>query len=98
MALFMRTNPTIKIVNWHIVVYYNYKDLIQYRIISEAGFGIGMVCGLILFFINSPSSTLVDKLFIFVYWCILTTHFLVYPWTAIDNANDFSGMCSHAKE
>jgi hypothetical protein len=90
-ALFLGCKPKITAQSWHIVVSYTYDKQWKRRLISEMGFGAGLMAGLAVMFAFG-------RIEAFAYWCAFTLHFLIYPWTALDTANDFDGMCSHSKE
>jgi hypothetical protein len=87
-ALVLGCKPTFGIERWHFIVSFTWDKPWKQRLISEAGFGTGMLVGLaLLAFSGAP-------IFNLVYWLFLTAHFWIYPWTALADANDFEGMCA----
>jgi hypothetical protein len=71
----------------HFVVGFRYEKAWQRRLICEAGFGAAMIAGLAL-------SSTAWRAFSLAYDAALALHFWVYPWTALDGANDFDGLAS----
>lgn len=98
-ALAMGCNPKIGIQNWRVVVTFDYdhNKAWQFRLISQAGFGVGMIAGWILNILLIFTSW-ANPTFVMAYWLVLMAHFLIYPWVALEEANDFNGMCAHGHE
>jgi hypothetical protein len=67
------------------VVRFEYEKAWQRRLICQAGFGTGLLAGLALSFAGPRAHSL-------AYQTALALHFLAYPWTALDGANDFDGL------
>ena len=79
-------------------VEFHVKKLWQFRLICEAGFGMGMICGLVLIVLFGVGDGKVDKAVLLCYWSILALHYWTYPWRAPAGTNDFNGMCAHNEQ
>ena len=76
-----------------VVVRYDAPTEPQNRLICEMGFGASMLAGLLMLWADSGA------FYVRMYWCWLTLHFLIYPWSARHKAsNDFNGLGSVKNE
>lgn len=97
-ALAFRLRPRLEYGKWYLSVEYILPTPDQYRIVSVAGFGAGMLVGLALIALLGTAGAWVDKGFLLCYWGVLAAHFVSYPWRMKESGhNDFNGLCSHMK-
>jgi hypothetical protein len=90
LSLILGLHPKITMNGFHIVVKWKNGKEWQHRLISEAGFGSGMIVACVSYLFNPIWSLYM--------WIAISLHFLIYPWSSrYVECNDFNLLVSIKK-